>query len=142
MRVLSILLCALVATSAVAAPEPLADFARHPQYEQVKISPDGDYLAATAVVRGSTVLALLRQNELDIAFVIGEPAFEDCHSRPFWHEKLLFALPQDHPLTVSQAIPWEAARDETFIISRKADVKRVNSGPEGGVFIHSLHIRF
>ncbi len=38
---------------------PLADFAHHPQYEQVKISPDGDYLAASAVVRGRTVLALI-----------------------------------------------------------------------------------
>ena len=54
-------------------------------------------------------IALLRQNELDIAFVVGEPALEDCHSRPFWHERLLFALPQDHPLTASQAIAWEAS---------------------------------
>ncbi|MHB8447530.1 MAG: alpha/beta hydrolase family protein [Rudaea sp.] len=38
---------------------PLEDFARHPRYEQVKISPDGDYLAATAVVDGRTVLALV-----------------------------------------------------------------------------------
>lgn len=38
----------------------LADLARHPQYQQVKISPDGKYLAATAVVKGQTVLALIR----------------------------------------------------------------------------------
>jgi DNA-binding transcriptional LysR family regulator len=69
-------------------------------------------------------IALLRQNRLDIAFVIGEPALEDCHSRPFWHETLLFALPQDHPLAASQTIAWEAVRDETFIISR------AGKGPE------------
>jgi len=69
-------------------------------------------------------IALLRQNELDIAFVIGEPVLEDCHSRPFWHERLLFALPQDHPLTASQAIAWEATRDDIFVISR------AGKGPE------------
>lgn len=42
-----------------AAPAPLADFGRHEQYGQVKISPDGGYLAASAVVHGRTVLALI-----------------------------------------------------------------------------------
>jgi dipeptidyl aminopeptidase/acylaminoacyl peptidase len=38
----------------------LADLARHDQYRDVKISPDGKYLAATAIVKGQTVLALIR----------------------------------------------------------------------------------
>jgi len=38
---------------------PLADFARHAQYEDVKISPDGSHLAATALVNGKRVLALI-----------------------------------------------------------------------------------
>src|ERR1700735_4715916 len=37
-----------------------ADLARHLQYRSVKISPDGKYLAATAVVKGQTVLAFIR----------------------------------------------------------------------------------
>jgi DNA-binding transcriptional LysR family regulator len=69
-------------------------------------------------------IALLRQNVLDIAFVIGEPVLEDCHSRPLWHERLLFALPKDHPLASNQPIAWKAVRDETFIISR------AGKGPE------------
>lgn len=36
-----------------------ADLARHIEYENVKISPDGEYLAATAVVKGKTALALI-----------------------------------------------------------------------------------
>ena len=39
---------------------PFADFARHTQYENVKISPAGDYLAATDVVKGKRVLSLIR----------------------------------------------------------------------------------
>jgi dipeptidyl aminopeptidase/acylaminoacyl peptidase len=36
-----------------------ADLARHAQYERVKISPDGKYLAATTVVKGKPMLALV-----------------------------------------------------------------------------------
>ena len=39
---------------------PFADFARHAQYENVKISPAGDYLAATVVVKGKRMLSLIR----------------------------------------------------------------------------------
>lgn len=41
-------------------PVSFADLARHPQYRVVSISPDGQYIAATAVVKGQTVLALIR----------------------------------------------------------------------------------
>ena len=58
MRLLSIA-CLLFCGTASAESLPLADFARHAQYEQVKISPDGAYLAASAVVQGRTVLALI-----------------------------------------------------------------------------------
>jgi dipeptidyl aminopeptidase/acylaminoacyl peptidase len=57
MRWLMLLLCALAAPAA--AEVALADFARHPQYEDVQISPEGDYLAASAVVGGRTVLSLI-----------------------------------------------------------------------------------
>jgi len=48
-----------VSFTAVGAEIPLADFARHEQFRDVKISPEGDYLAATAVVDGRTVLSLI-----------------------------------------------------------------------------------
>ncbi len=42
-----------------AAQVPLADFAKHPQFGEMKISPDGDYLAASAVIDGKSVLSLI-----------------------------------------------------------------------------------
>src|SRR5262249_7624383 len=57
MRLVAWLLCA-VATPA-AAEVPLGDFARHTRYEMVKISPDGEYLAASAVVNGRRLLSLI-----------------------------------------------------------------------------------
>jgi dipeptidyl aminopeptidase/acylaminoacyl peptidase len=50
----------LAACSAASCAEvPLADFARHEQFRDVKISPEGDYLAASAVIDGRTVLSLI-----------------------------------------------------------------------------------
>ncbi|GAC1659302.1 MAG: hypothetical protein NVS9B15_21660 [Acidobacteriaceae bacterium] len=43
---------------------PLVDFAKHPQYRDVKISPDGQYLAATAVIKDNAVLSLIRLSDL------------------------------------------------------------------------------
>lgn len=39
---------------------PLVDFTRHEQFHDIKISPRGDYLAASAIVDGKTVLSLIR----------------------------------------------------------------------------------
>src|SRR5438270_7669785 len=58
---LALALGCLAATSLqlAAAEVPLADFARHAQYQDVKLSPDGQHLAATAIVNGQTALALV-----------------------------------------------------------------------------------
>lgn len=43
-----------------AEPVSFANLAKHAEYTSVKISPDGDYLAAGAVIKGQKVLALIR----------------------------------------------------------------------------------
>jgi dipeptidyl aminopeptidase/acylaminoacyl peptidase len=53
----------LFAAALQAQPVSYAELARHAQYKDVKISPDGKYLAATAVVKGQTVLALIRLSD-------------------------------------------------------------------------------
>ena len=49
---------------AAAAEVPITDFARHEQYQSVKISPNGEYLAATAVVNGQVVLELVNMADM------------------------------------------------------------------------------
>lgn len=50
----------LCVTALRAQPVSFADLARHRQYDAVKLSPDGQYVAATAMVKGQSVLALVR----------------------------------------------------------------------------------
>lgn len=71
--------CAMVLQ---AQPVPLADLARHDQYREVKISPDGKYLAATAVVKGHAVLVLINLSNKKAQLV--RPREEDDVTEFWW----------------------------------------------------------
>jgi dipeptidyl aminopeptidase/acylaminoacyl peptidase len=58
-KIFALVLLLLCITSLHAQPPSFADLARHTRYREVKISPDGQYLAATAVIKGKTALALI-----------------------------------------------------------------------------------
>lgn len=72
---------ALTAVPAVAGEIPLADFARHPMYRLVKISPDGEYIAANAVIDDKARLALLHLGDLKGVSV---SAYEGNEVSDFW----------------------------------------------------------
>ncbi|OOG53579.1 alpha/beta fold hydrolase [Rhodanobacter sp. C03] len=72
----------LCATILHAQPVPFAELARHMQYDAVKISPDGEYLAATAVVKGQTVLALIHLADKKSQLV--RPRDEDAVTDFWW----------------------------------------------------------
>jgi dipeptidyl aminopeptidase/acylaminoacyl peptidase len=57
---LLVLMACMLPAAVLAGPVSFADLARHPQYREVKISPDGLYVAATSVVRNRTVLSVIR----------------------------------------------------------------------------------
>jgi DNA-binding transcriptional LysR family regulator len=63
-------------------------------------------------------LVLLRAEQLDIAFVMGEPVARDCDVARFWSEHVFVVLPDTHALCAKDAISWEDLRNETFILSR------------------------
>ena len=64
MRVFAAVAAVFVFSAVSAADIPLADFARHPRYNTVKISPDGEYLAASANVGDRTVLSLIHLSDM------------------------------------------------------------------------------
>ena len=58
-RVVAAILLCTCASAVCAEPVAFADLARHQQFRDVKISPDGTHLAATAVIKGQSVLTLI-----------------------------------------------------------------------------------
>lgn len=58
-RWLGVLLAAICVSPAMSAEVPLADFAKHTQFRDVRISPNGDHLVARAVVDDTPVLTFV-----------------------------------------------------------------------------------
>lgn len=62
MRTQGILLLVMLALGFAAhatEPVPLAEFAKHMQFKEVKISPDGEHLAASSIIDGKVVLSII-----------------------------------------------------------------------------------
>ncbi len=66
--------------------------------------------------RSADLIRLVREGQLDIAFVVGAPVADDCHSRALWSEALMVALPADHPLADRSALTWAELVAETFLV--------------------------
>lgn len=63
-------------------PLPTEDFARHAAYEQVRISPDGKYLAVAVPIEESTGLAVLRVEDMKLTASLNMGHQE--HVQDFW----------------------------------------------------------
>ena len=93
---------------------PLAGFLadllarHHEQYPRIGID--------VAEGRSTDIMQLVREGQLDIAFVIGAPKAEDCHSRLLWSEALMAVVPADHPLTDRPTLGWANLTAETFLV--------------------------
>ncbi|MCP3380282.1 LysR family transcriptional regulator [Bradyrhizobium sp. CCGUVB4N] len=75
-------------------------------------------IEVATVERSRTRLATaLRNGVLDILIVTGSLPLPDCKTRALWSERVLVALPQEHPLTARQAIYWTDLRGETVLLS-------------------------
>ncbi|MBL8298000.1 MAG: S9 family peptidase [Rhodanobacteraceae bacterium] len=63
-------LALLLGATGAHAEVPLADFARHTQYSSVKISPDGDYIAADTVVDNRRSIAIINLSDMKLTRII------------------------------------------------------------------------
>jgi DNA-binding transcriptional LysR family regulator len=81
--------------------------ARHPEID-------------VSIVEGppSENLALLRAEQLDIVFVMGQPSERACDVAPLWSERVFVVLPDTHALCGKDAIPWKDLKTEHFILTR------------------------
>ena len=61
---------------------------------------------------------------LDIAIMIGEAQYSGLQSRPLWSERILVAMPADHPLATRERIYWPNLVGERFLLTER------DPGPE------------
>jgi len=55
---------------------------------------------------------------LDIAIVTGEPNGLHGREMALWSERVMVALPEQHPLAVNEVVSWTDLKSETFLLAR------------------------
>lgn len=64
----------------------------------------------------SALLAGLDTGEIDIAVLMGAAGHLGYRSEPFWSERILVALPAEHPLASHEIVYWTDLRSERFVL--------------------------
>lgn len=64
-----------------------------------------------------TLLAGLDTGEIDIAILAGDTAYDGFQHKPFWSERVMVALPVNHPLADHDPLHWTDLRRERFLLS-------------------------
>lgn len=70
------------------------------------------------------LIAELHSGRVDIAIMMGETIYPGVNRAAFWSERMLLALPCDHPLAAQDRIQWMELRHETFLLTER------DPGPE------------
>ena len=71
-----------------------------------------------------TLIPLLDRGAIDIALVLGEPAFRDYAHMSLWSERIMVAFPKTHPLAQRDFVYWTDLKSERFVMSLR------DPGPE------------
>ena len=66
----------------------------------------------------------IQNGAVDIAVVTGEPASDCNRSMALWSERIIVALPENHPLAANEIIYWTDLKRERFLLSER------DPGPE------------
>ncbi len=79
------------------APTAITPFSRHAEFGQVKISPDGKYLAATKISEGKRALAFIDLQSMKFTFLL-RPAGRSMVGNFYWvnNERVVVSLVQQH----------------------------------------------
>lgn len=63
------------------------------------------------------LVAGIENGLLDLAVMIGEIDYPGIKTRPFWSERVLAALPENHPLSQRERIFWSDLASERFLLT-------------------------
>jgi DNA-binding transcriptional LysR family regulator len=77
------------------------------------------HIELVTVERSRTRLATaLRNGALDILVLTGATLLVDSQTLPLWNERILMALPEDHPLTARDVVLWSDLQDQKVLLSQ------------------------
>ena len=93
-NILLVFVLALAGVARAGELVPLADFAKHRQFKEVRISPDGEHLAASSIIDGKVVLSIIDlKNNTGLTI---RPRNEDEVYKFWWvsNERIVYSVAQ------------------------------------------------
>ncbi|WP_313914130.1 S9 family peptidase [Tahibacter sp.] len=138
MRTLGLLLClvSLCGTAAAADPVPIAAFAQPLRYENVRISPDGAYLATDSLSGGRRSLRLMRLADRHTVDVVPREHDEVVAFHWVNARRLLYTVGTKLP-GVEQPVPT----GELFFVNADGSDRALLFGARAGRFDAGTHIK-
>ncbi len=78
------------------------------------------------IVEGTraSLMARLDRGAIDIVVALGEPIYTDYSHMSLWSERIMVALPKEHPLATRDFVYWTDLKNERFLMSQR------DPGPE------------
>jgi DNA-binding transcriptional LysR family regulator len=77
------------------------------------------HIELVTVERSRTRLATaLRNGALDILILASATPLLESQTLPLWNERILIALPEDHPLTARDVVLWTELQNQTVLLSQ------------------------
>lgn len=73
----------------------------------------------------------LMSRAIDVAIIPGQLSGKGLEKRHLWPERLMVALPEGHPLALTERIFWSDLRDEIFVLPRR------DPGPDAGDLVRA-----
>ncbi|WEX85807.1 LysR family transcriptional regulator [Sinorhizobium garamanticum] len=70
------------------------------------------------------LISELNSGRIDVAIMMGEANYPGVNRAAFWSERMLLAMPADHPLAIHESLQWVELRNETFLLTER------DPGPE------------
>ncbi|WP_192813365.1 alpha/beta hydrolase family protein [Gallaecimonas xiamenensis] len=130
MFLLSLLPCLTLAAEALPSDIPLADFASHPKFQEIKISPDGSYLAAKIQNdEGNMGLAVLKRGERDLGIAsVMQFNGQDSLGSFYWanNERLIMTITRQ-----LGSFDRPAGTGDLFAMNADGSKKMMIFGPRG-----------
>jgi DNA-binding transcriptional LysR family regulator len=72
----------------------------------------------------ASLIADLDRGTLDVVVLLGEPNNPDYAHMGLWSDRIMVALPNDHPFAAREFVSWRDLKSEQFLMSRR------DPGPE------------
>jgi len=62
------------------------------------------------------IQAAMRERRIDVALMTSHTLWPDAVTAPLYRERMVAAIPSEHPLAEHAALDWESLRKETFLV--------------------------